>query len=134
MNRNYYVCSIGQPEEGYDDENLIRCIMNSCFVLHEYNKYKGSIEDIRPNDILILKYKHQFIGYGKATNNLEIKDDIADGTGWKLTIKVSLWIMGSQTSKYGIKNAQESGTAYDTVKKVNSEFALSKMSEIGFPF
>jgi len=134
MSRNYYVCSIGQPGEGYDDENLRRCVVNSCFVLHEDNKYKGSIKDVKIDDILILKYKHHFIGYGKAVSELIIDESIAEGSGWKWKIGVSLWIMGSQTHKYGIKAAQEEGTAYDTVKKINSEFALSKMNEIGFPF
>lgn len=134
MGKNYFVCSIGQPDRGYDDENLRRCIVNSSFVLHEDNKYKGAISEIKAGDILILKYQHQFIGYGKAIRELAIDENIAGGSGWKWTVKVSLWIMGAQTSKYGIQKAQESGTAYDTVKKVSKDFALKKMSEIGFPF
>ena len=42
--------------------------------------------------------------------------------------------MGSHTSKYGIKKAQETGSNYDTVKIVDRNFALQKIEEIGFPF
>ncbi len=41
---------------------------------------------------------------------------------------------GQSYYRYGIKAAQQDGTAYDTVKKVKREFALKKMEEIGFPF
>ena len=134
MNRKYYICSIGKPGEGYDDENLIRCVINNCFVLHEKNKRKGCIEEIKQGDILILKYKHNFIGYGRATSELQKDREIPEGSGWSWRIDVNLWIMGNHIYKYGIKAAKESGTEYDTVKKVNRDFALQKMEEIGYPF
>lgn len=129
MSRNYYVCSIGQPGQGYDDENLRRCITNNAFVLHENAKQKGSINDIKADDILILKYQNEFIGYGRSVANVKTV-----GTGWSLHVTVNLWIMGNHVHKYGIKNAQQSGTAYDAVKKIDRDFALQKMEEIGFPF
>ena len=129
MDRNYYVCSIGQPGQGYDDENLRRCVINSCFVLHEDAKQKGCINEIKENDILILKYQHQFIGYGISCGSVK-----KIGTGWSLQVRVNSWIMGNQVYKYGIKDAQEKGSAYDAVKKVDRIFALQKIEEIGFPF
>ena len=132
--RSYFVCSIGQPEKGYDEENLTRCIVNNCFVLNEYNKYKGSIDEVKPNDILILKYKQSFIGYGRAVSSLQTDIDMSNGEDWSWRIDVNLWIMGNHISRYGIKDAQESGSPYDTVKKVERDFALNKIEEIGFPF
>jgi len=129
MSRSYYICSIGQPGEGYDDENLRRCIVKNCFVLHENAKQKGSINEIKSDDILILKYRRAFIGYGRATNPVETV-----GTGWSLQVSVNLWIMGKHTDKYGIQDAQQGGSNYDAVKKIDRDFALQKIEEIGFPF
>jgi len=129
MSRNYYVCSIGQPGQGYDDENLRRCILHNAFVLHEGAKQKGCINEINADDILILKYQNEFIGYGRSIGDVEHR-----GTGWSLYVDVNLWIMGNHVHKYGIQKAQKSGTAYDAVKKVDRDFALQKMEEIGFPF
>ncbi|MCP5500978.1 MAG: hypothetical protein H7A25_13815 [Leptospiraceae bacterium] len=86
MSRNYYICSIGQPNQGYDDENLRRCIINNCFVLHENAKQKGCIHEIKPDDILILKYKHEFIGYGRSTSSLK-----QIGEGWSYQVDVNMW-------------------------------------------
>lgn len=129
MSRNYYVCSIGQPGKGYDDENLRRCILNKAFVLHENAKQKGCIKDINADDILILKYKNEFIGYGRSIASVK-----SIGSGWSLHVAVNLWIMGNHVRKYGIKKAQKSGTAYDAVKKIDRNFALNKIEEIGLPF
>ncbi len=134
MERNYFICSVGQPDKDYDTENLTRCILNNCFVLNEYNKQKGSISEIKEGDILILKYKEHFIGYGKAISTLQTDRDLSEGDEWNWRIDVNLWITGNHIYRYGIKWAQESGSSYDTVKKVSREFALQKMEEIGFPF
>lgn len=130
---NYFICSIGQPGSDYDDENLRRCMVNTCFVLHDANIQKGTIREIKQNDILILKYKGVLIGYGRATGGVTEDNNVAQGSGWKWAVKVNLWIIGNQTDKTGVKDAQESGTNYDTVKKVNKEYAFSKINEIGFP-
>jgi len=129
MSRNYYICSIGQPDQGYDDENLRRCIANKCFVLHEDAKQRGCIKAIEPNDILILKYKHELIGYGRATSRLE-----EQGTGWCMRVAVNQWIMGAPVPTAGIQKAQEEGGPYAAVKKVERTFALEKIEEIGLPF
>ncbi len=78
---------------------------------------------------MILKYQDEYIGYGRATNSVQ-----SVGTGWSLQVGVNLWIMGNHVNKYGIKNAQQSGSNYDAVKNIHRDFALQKMEEIGFPF
>lgn len=135
MSRNYYVCSVGEPGADYTDENLLRCILNNCFVLYETTRMKGAINEIKVDDILILKYKNHFIGYGRAVSKLLTDKILAEnGDMWNQRIDVNTWIIGNKTHKYGIKWAQESGTSYDTVKKVDREFAISKIEEIGFQF
>jgi hypothetical protein len=81
-----------------------------------------------------LKYLHHFIAYGRAISSLKTDKDLSNGEGWTHRIDVNLWIIGNHTHKYGIQAAQEGGTNYDTVRKVDKSFALMKMEEIGFPF
>ncbi len=47
MNRNYFACSVGEPNKDYSDWNLKNCIDNQCFILHENTKQKGDIADIK---------------------------------------------------------------------------------------
>jgi hypothetical protein len=130
----YYVCSIGQPGEGYDDENLRRCIMDKCFRLHKGCTQRGPIAEIQARDILILKYQNVFIAYGRATAQLEEESETVTNGGWVFKVPVASWITGNQISKHGIHDAQISGSPYDAVKKVSRPFALEKIEEIGFPF
>jgi hypothetical protein len=130
--RKYFICSVGEPGKGYDDSILRLCMVHSCFVLHKSTKNKGSIHEIEPGDILVLKYQTNFVGYGRAISGLDTNHDLGDGWSW--TVRVNTWIMGSHVGRYGIKEAQKSGTAYDTVKIVDRGFALGKLEEIGFPF
>ncbi|WCL80887.1 hypothetical protein PPO43_13000 [Saprospira sp. CCB-QB6] len=132
MKRNYFICSVGDPEKSYDLENLNRCILKCCFVLHAANSQKGSITEIQNGDILILKFREHFIAYGRAISSLKTDTDL--GEGWNHVIDVNLWIVGNHSHRYGIKDAQQGGNNYSTVKKVSKEFALSKMEEIGYPF
>jgi hypothetical protein len=131
MQRNYFVCSIGEPGKGYDAENLLRCIENMNFVLHEDTIRKGAIEEIKIGDLLILKYQEHLIAYGQVISNLDKKTDLSEGEGWAWSIKVNRWILGKHIHIYGIKDAQEGGTNYDTVKKVERDYALQKVEEIG---
>lgn len=130
MNRNYFVCSIGAPNEKYSDENLRRCIDNKCFVLSEGSAQKGAINDIKPDDLLLLKYDKHFVAYGKAISNRK-NEDISNGYGWSLKIDVNCWIVGNKASISGIKNAQDGGSNYATVRKIERAFALQKIEEIG---
>jgi len=125
----YFICSIGQPGEDYDTDNLGRCILHSCFYLHTGSKQKGAIDAIEPDDILILKYQHVFIAYGRASSAAEH----GDGDGWTIKVPVAGWISGRAASKQGIKDAQVDGNNFQTIKEVTRDFARSKISEIGFP-
>lgn len=131
--RNYYICSVGKPDDGYDDTVVMLCITNNCFVLHETATRIGLIREIVAGDILILKYKHHFIGYGRAISSLLTDRDL-DGDGWSWRVEVNLWITGNHVHKYGIQAAMESGGPFDIVKRVERQFALEKIEEIGFPF
>lgn len=125
----YYIYSIGEPGEDYDTENLGRCILNSSFYLHTGSKQKGAIDSIEPDDILILKYQHIFIAYGRVESGAEY----GEGEGWTIKVPVAGWISGHAASKYGIKDAQIDGNNFQTIKEVARDFARSKIAEIGFP-
>lgn len=134
MERNYFICSVGDPDDVYDTDNLTRCIVNNCFVLNPIGSHHGCIEQIKEGDILLLKYQHHFIAYGRAISSLKTDKDISDGEGWTYRVEVNMWLKGNHAHKYGIQAAQEGGTAYDTVKKVERLFALGKIEEIGLFF
>jgi len=130
--RKYFICSLGEPGKGYDDKVLRLCMVYSCYVLHNTAKNKGVIREIKEGDILILKYHTNLIGYGRAISSCNENNDLEEGWSW--TVPVSKWIMGTHVGRYGIKDAQLTGSAYDAVKEVDRNFALGKLEEIGFPF
>lgn len=129
---NYYVCSVGEPqhEPPYHEDNLVRCIWNKCFVYCE-PLHIGPADQIRCGDVLILKYNHHFVGYGRALSRL--LDDRDLGEGFRFRVDVDYWIIGTPVGIGGIQEAQIGGTNYDTVKLVREDFALEKMRVIGFP-
>lgn len=135
MERNYFVVSVGEPGKNYDTENLTRCILNNCFVLNRDTIQKGSIEEIKEDDLLILKYKDHFVGYGRAKSILLTDKDLSEGELWNQRIDMHSWVIGNHIHKYGIQGATETGSGqFATVKKVNRDFALQKIEEIGFTF
>ena len=130
----YYVCSIGKPGKGYDDENLRRCLMDKGFRLHCGCTQRGKIAEIQEDDLLILKYQDIFLAYGRVTAQVEEEEETVANQGWIYKVPVASWITGNHTSKYGIQDAQIGGSSYDAVKEVRKAFALEKIEEIGFPF
>lgn len=126
----YFVCSIGQPGQGYDDDNLRRCVIESAYFMHENCSQRGQVDEITEDDVLILKYKDDFFAYGRASSPV-IK---AGGNGWNHKVPVEGWITGKGVSKSGVKNAQLEGNNYATVKMVDRDFARKKIKEIGVPF
>ena len=135
MEKNYYVCSVGDPENEhhYDKVNLTRCLENDCYVLNEYAKRKGPIENIKIGDIILLKSQKHLIAYGLASSTLQKDKDLSEGEDWSYRIEIKKWIQGTHSSIHGIESAQVGGTNYDAVKKVSEEFGLKKMKEIATP-
>lgn len=127
----YFVCSIGQPGQDYDDENLRRCVIESGFFLHQNCTQKGHLNDVSIDDILILKYKNNFFAYGRV--NGEVERNVMDH-GWNIKIPVAGWITGKSISTYGIRNAQIEGNNYEAIKQVKRDFARTKITDIGIPF
>ena len=133
MNMNYYVCSVGESGKGYDDENLGRCREHCCWVMHSPERV-GPIDQIRADDWLFLKYRGQLIAYGRAGSSLLRDRDISDGEGWASRVDVDRWIFCKPTGIYGIKDAQQGGSNYDTVKRVDEGFARQKLEKLGGDF
>lgn len=129
--RRFFACSVGEPNMDYDDENLERIIQKKAFILHEDAKQKGVYEDIKSGDILLLKYKSNFIGYGETTGKTK-----SDDLEWNLFAPVIEWFFFNPDqpqegiSYYGIKTNTEGGGVYGTVKELSQNFAIDKMREI----
>lgn len=131
--RQFFVCSVGEPDKDYTDDNLERIIKNSAFCLHEDTIQKGLYSKIEPGDILFLKYKNKLIAYGESIGNEKI-DDIE---GWSLLSKVEGWFFYDKddckkgTNNYGISwETTEGSGQMGTVKGVNCNYGIKKMKEI----
>ena len=59
--RSYFSCSVGERGQGYDKDNLNRIIENKAFVLDEGAREKTQYHNIKPGDIILLKYNQLFI-------------------------------------------------------------------------
>lgn len=131
FDRNFFVCSVGEPGKGYDEDNLQRIIKNKAFILHEDTNQKGEYSNIKIGDVLILKYKNKFIAYGEA---LQIKK--SQDPEWNLFAPVKAWFFKNENdfrdgiNTYGIGYNTESGGQYGTVKKVVLSFALARIKEM----
>ena len=129
--RKFYSCSVGEKGKGYDEKNLSKIIENGAFILHENTPQKGYYEDIKKDDVLVLKYRGQFVAYGKALDIIKSSDE-----EWNLFAPVEEWFFhdmlkpGIGPEIYGMKNATLGGSQYGTVKPLEEKFSLGKISKI----
>lgn len=129
---NFYACSVGQPDKGYDEENLKRIISKNAFILHEDTNQKGVYENIAAGDILLLKFRNNFIAYGEATGR-----EITNEEGWNLTAPVIEWYFKDPKNPkvgegtYGIQeNTIEGAGQMGTVKEIDEKFGIEKLKNI----
>ncbi|MDR4892687.1 MULTISPECIES: AAA family ATPase [unclassified Chryseobacterium] len=129
--RKFYSCSVGEEGKGYDEKNLSKIIENKAFILHENTPQKGDYQNIKKNDILILKYRGQFVAYGEALDIKKSSDE-----EWNLFAPVEEWFFhdtlkpGIGPEIKGMKNATLGGSQYGTVKPLEEQFSLEKISKI----
>ncbi len=129
--RKFYSCSVGEVGKDYDEDNLNRIIDQKAFILHESTPQKGEYANIKKGDILLLKYRGQFVGYGEA---LAIKK--SSDKEWNLFAPVVEWHFKNSlnpstgTTIYGMKDATLGGSQYGTVKPLDDNFSLQKVQEI----
>ena len=129
--RKFYSCSVGEQGKGYDEKNLNKIIENKAFILHESTPQKGDYQSIKENDILLLKYRGNFIAYGEALNIIKTTDE-----EWNLFAPVKEWFFYDNsnpsfgTEIYGMKDATLGGSQYGTVKPLEADFSLKKIKKI----
>ncbi|WP_294314983.1 AAA family ATPase [uncultured Chryseobacterium sp.] len=129
--RKFYSCSVGEEGKGYDEKNLSKIIENKAFILHENTPQKGDYQNIKKNDVLILKYRGQFVAYGEALDIKKSSDE-----EWNLFAPVEEWFFhdtlkpGIGPEIRGMKNATLGGSQYGTVKPLEEKFSLEKISKI----
>lgn len=129
--RKFYSCSVGEEGKDYDEENLKRIIEKNAFILHESTPQKGYYSSIKKDDILLLKYRGKFIGYGEA---LDIKQ--TTDKDWNLFAPVKEWFFYDNsnpsfgTEIYGMKDATLAGSQYGTVKPLEADFSFKKIKKI----
>ncbi|MCB0749049.1 MAG: AAA family ATPase, partial [Ignavibacteriae bacterium] len=129
--RNFYSCSVGEKDKGYDDDNLKRIIDNKAFILHESTPQKGDYSNIKKGDILLLKYRGNFIAYGEALTIKKTTDE-----EWNLFAPVVEWFFYDNSNPtlgidiYGMQDATLGGSQYGTVKPLDSDFSVNKIQKI----
>ena len=129
--RKFYSCSVGEAGKGYDEKNLNKIIENKAFILHESTPQKGDYQSIKQDDILLLKYRGNFIAYGEALNIIKTTDE-----EWNLFAPVKEWFFydnsnpSSGTEIYGMKEATLGGSQYGTVKPLEADFSFKKIKKI----
>jgi Cdc6-like AAA superfamily ATPase len=127
----FFVVSAGQPGEDYMDENFGRIIQNNAFNLHEDTKMKGFYAEIKANDVLILKYNDNLVAYGIATKRYETTKEPFNL--WAGVVEWALYNIEDPKqgiSKTGIGKAAMKAGSFDTVKEVNSDYAIEKITLI----
>ena len=129
--RNFYSCSVGEKDKGYDEENLKRIIDRKAFILHENTPQKGEYHNIKKSDILLLKYRGNFIAYGEALTIKKTTDE-----EWNLFASVENWHFHDVSNPslgidiYGMQEATLGGSQYGTVKPLDSDFSVNKIKRI----
>lgn len=132
MNINFFACSVGEPGKGYDNENLERIIKYNAFVINRGITQKGPYEQISEGDVLLLKFKENFIAYGEAKGTKEINDP----NQWDLSAPVNeFYFYNSEDKKEGVSitgigDNTIKGGQMGAVKKIEEEFAIQKIKEI----
>jgi len=129
--RKFYSCSVGEEGKDYDEKNLDKIIEKKAFILHESTPQKGDYQNIKEDDILLLKYRGKFIAYGEALTIIKTTDE-----EWNLFAPVKEWFFYDNlnpsigTEIYGMKEATLGGSQYGTVKPLDSDFSFKKINKI----
>lgn len=135
MERKFYICSVGEKDKGYVEENLERCIENTGHFMHRDTKHKGCFDLIKPDDIVFLRYSNKnLIAFGEVTKtDSSPKEDLGE---WNYAVYVKEWYFFDKKNptrgvpRYGVKEATILGDQYATIKEVEGDFALQKMEDI----
>ncbi len=133
--RNFFIGSIGQPNEDYGNENFERCIKNNGHFMNEDTKMKGVFNRVSAGSIFILKYNDCLIAYGEVTKTTKLdKTDFGD---WNYIVYVDKWYFFDDTNqKRGVNNygvsyeTIQGGGQMATIKEVTQLYGIKKIKEI----
>lgn len=131
----FFVCSVGDPNENYMGDNLKRCLEQNVHVMHESTKsdLKGNFDLVREKDVIFLKYNKKIIAWGKVVGKVAPNDESEDG--WNNKIFVQQWNFYSDdhrggVSYKGINSACVDSTVnYAVVRQVQRGWAVAKLKE-----
>lgn len=131
---NFYICSVGEKNSDYIEDNLERCISYKGHFMHKATTHKGAFDDVQNNDIIFLKYNNNLIAFGEviskdSSENSKLND-------WNYAIYVNEWYFYDKTNikkgvdRYGIQEATLKGDQFATIKQIDEDFALDKIVKI----
>lgn len=134
MNRKFFIGSVGRPDEGYDEENLQRCIENVAHFMHKDTIQKGVFDQVHKDDVFILKFREKFIAYGEVICTEVLENDKFNG--WTYLVRVKKWYFYSENDhkkgigRYGVNDHIVQGSQYATIKEIDRDYGLNKVKEL----
>ena len=131
----FFICSVGEANKDYDDENFERCIKYNGHFMHNSTTHKGVYDDVKKGDVVLMKFKNNLNAFGevKKTENTE-NAELGD---WNYAIYVDKWYFYDEkekskgVSRRGVQGATIAGDQYATIKQISKDYAMDKIARIG---
>ena len=128
---NYFVCTYGYfPEQ---EELVERSFREKVYLLHQYARYPSAIDDVKPDDVLLLNVRGRGVVAFGTSAGCVIHRNEADEWNHVLTTRDG-WHKGknAQYSTYGISWATLQGGQFSLVKRVEAAWAEKILADMGW--
>ena len=128
---NYFVCTYGYfPEQ---EELVERSFREKVYLLHQYARYPSAIDDVKPDDVLLLNVRGLGVVAFATSAGCVIHRNEADEWNHVLVTRDG-WHKGknAQYSTYGISWATLQGGQFSLVKRVEAAWAEKILAEMGW--
>lgn len=135
MSRRFFICSVGEYNSDYEEDNLHRCETCSGHFMHRDTKHKGLFHEVSTGDIVFLKFRRKLVAYGEVKGCFD-DDTIPELGTWTHRILVKRWVWNKPddhtvgVSRYGVGEHTIGGDQFATVKEISEYLALDKAREI----
>ena len=119
----YYLCYVGEFQDGGEKEIINHCLDNDVYQYYRFVRQKGAGALIQKDDVLILIYKKEIIGYGIADGTLG--EAQGDNDDWSAVTIRGGWNLSTASCQlpYGVYWHTLQGNKQSVVKEIDSLWA-----------